>query len=246
MGCKRLWLLCWVLLAATHARESTTKDGNTMHAVRAREGARTGTREAEAEDDASIITTVTTAKEERHHRLQHMSELLRKHPFVSPMAARSLAKLVRMEPEEEFKNKKPTALVFKEDLGKGSTVMSRLNLVKNPVLFPTCDKGEEEGARHAITALGLSVFLGLLGADRFYYSYLRLGAAKLFLTLGPVVCCLPSYVRRPREGSKGEHKAAKIAWALVAICAFAWWIADIILVATYGMGPQTGCLVKDI
>jgi TM2 domain-containing membrane protein YozV len=89
-----------------------------------------------------------------------------------------------------------------------------------------------EGTKKSqLVAFLLSFFLGGIGVDRFYLGYILMGVFKFFLPifpffLSPLACCF-----------KKEYVIAIVAVAstLCGLALVAWWLADLILIATYAI-----------
>ena len=76
---------------------------------------------------------------------------------------------------------------------------------------PVAVVGAPYGTKDWLTALLLSIFLGLFAVDRFYLGYVGLGIVKLLITV--VTCGVAGWI---------------------------WWLIDIILIATGALGDAQG------
>ncbi|HLK13288.1 MAG TPA: TM2 domain-containing protein [Fimbriimonadaceae bacterium] len=70
-----------------------------------------------------------------------------------------------------------------------------------------------------IVALLLAIFLGGLGIHRFYLGDTKMGIARIIVT---VLCFVP------------------LVGLVVGIVSLAWWVVDIVLIATRKLGPVDG------
>lgn len=129
---------------------------------------------------------------------------------------------------------------------------SHQNVYKNSI---SCDKSQ-------LAALLISIFVGGLGADRFYLDYVGLGVGKLILLVGTscVVCCVAIIIILSFAGC-AELSAARsddatrcfatgsfimiiffvllILFAIAALMgSLAWYIYDIVQIATGALLPN--------
>lgn len=89
-----------------------------------------------------------------------------------------------------------------------------------------------------IVALMYSIFLGWLGADRFYLGYKKLGAVKIFTFIftfmfTPVIIFVLYFLELLHGGKFeiGSLIAVFIIEFLTCILTLIWWVADIVLIA---------------
>jgi len=90
--------------------------------------------------------------------------------------------------------------------------------------------------------------LGQWAAGRFYYDYIWQGVLKLLLGLW--VCYGQLVFKIALTGQRGDAGGFALAFlccmCLSALGVLAWWITDIVMIATYDLTPQSDCIDKNL
>lgn len=124
-----------------------------------------------------------------------------------------------------------------------------------PPTPPTTPAGEEctlaeeeiDAGLKSRTAFLITFFLLPWGGGRWYYGYNWVGFFQC--ALGVITCygqCAIRILAQGREEHSQQFMMCACCLCVCAIALFAWWVADLALIATYKLLPQEYCLVKDL